>query len=273
MNTKIAVAVGLAAVLAAMFSIPQQAAFAADINVDITPGSSTKTTDAYAPNPVQAKVGDTVIWTNKDSQPHTATSGTASGGADGKFGGEAESFGTIIAPGKTLSHTFAEAGEFPYYCGLHPIMVGTVVVSAGGNGQAGGEFTTTATIDGKNFDVTGKSATVKATAATINPAGKLVKITFDKAGEVELTLPKTMISGINAVMAGDDTVQYEKSETDSTTTLKFTVPSGATEVDVMGTTVVPEFPVVAALILAASMVAIIGYTRFAKTGTGFLGRA
>ena len=38
--------------------------------VSIVPGSSSLTDTAYQPNPVQVSVGDTVTWTNDDSQ-HT----------------------------------------------------------------------------------------------------------------------------------------------------------------------------------------------------------
>jgi tetrahydromethanopterin S-methyltransferase subunit E len=63
------------------------------------------------------------------------------------------------------------------------------------------------------------------------------------------------------------------SENDTSTTIKFTVPEGETEVDIMGTMVIPEFPVVVALILGASIAAIIGYTRFAKSSNmSFFGR-
>src|ERR687896_1068116 len=44
-------------------------------SVSIVPGSSSLTTDAYQPNPVQVSTGATVTWTNDDAQPHTATSG------------------------------------------------------------------------------------------------------------------------------------------------------------------------------------------------------
>jgi len=37
-----------------------------------------------------------------------------------------------MAPGQAFSHTFEEAGEYLYYCGLHPNMVGTVIVQEGG---------------------------------------------------------------------------------------------------------------------------------------------
>jgi plastocyanin len=38
-------------------------------------------------------------------------------------------FNPLLAPGQTFKHTFAEAGEYPYFCVLHPNMVGTVSVS------------------------------------------------------------------------------------------------------------------------------------------------
>jgi plastocyanin len=97
------------------------------VEVSITSGSSSKTDDAYDPNPVQASVGDTVRWTNDDTTPHTVTSGSNSQ-SDGNFD-SSPSLNPLMAPGATFEHTFEEAGEFPYYCALHPNMVGTVSVS------------------------------------------------------------------------------------------------------------------------------------------------
>jgi nitrite reductase (NO-forming) len=95
---------------------------ASTTGVSIVQGSSSLTTDAYSPNPAQVSVGGAVTWTNDDSQPHTATSGE-NATPDMTF----ES--GIMAPAATFSHTFAEAGEYPYFCLLHPNMVGTVIVS------------------------------------------------------------------------------------------------------------------------------------------------
>jgi plastocyanin len=97
------------------------------VAVTITPGSSSKSTDAFSPNPVNAKVGDTVTWTNKDTTPHTVVSGT-NAKPDGKFN-SSPGFKNLIAPGQTFSHKFTEAGKYPYFCQLHPNMVGTVSVS------------------------------------------------------------------------------------------------------------------------------------------------
>jgi plastocyanin len=90
--------------------------------VSIVSGSSSLTTDAYSPNPVQVSTGATVTWTNDDSQPHTATSGENTT-PDGTFDSG------VMAPAATFEHTFTEAGEYPYFCILHPNMVGTVSVS------------------------------------------------------------------------------------------------------------------------------------------------
>jgi nitrite reductase (NO-forming) len=90
--------------------------------VSIAPGSSSLTTDAFQPNPIQVSTGATVTWTNNDSQPHTATSGE-NATPDQTFDSG------ILAPAATFEHTFTEAGEYPYFCLLHPNMVGTVSVS------------------------------------------------------------------------------------------------------------------------------------------------
>src|SRR5215216_2870831 len=90
--------------------------------VSITTGSSSKTTDAFQPNPAQVSVGSKVTWTNDDAQPHTVNSGE-NATPDGTFDSG------ILAPAATFDFTFTEAGEYPYFCLLHPNMVGTVSVS------------------------------------------------------------------------------------------------------------------------------------------------
>jgi plastocyanin len=94
----------------------------ATTSVSIVPGSSALTTNAFSPNPIQVSVGTTVTWTNNDAQPHTVTSGE-NAMPSGLFNSP------IMAPQAIFEHTFTEAGEFPYFCTLHPNMVGTVSVS------------------------------------------------------------------------------------------------------------------------------------------------
>ena len=74
--------------------------------------------NSYSPNPVEVKVGETVAWINDDSGRHTVTSKD-----DGVFDSG------IMGKGQSFSYTFDKAGEYPYYCTLHPNMVGTVMVT------------------------------------------------------------------------------------------------------------------------------------------------
>ena len=98
--------------------------------VSIVEEASEMGDQAYDPNPVKVKVGDTVTWTNDDSQAHTITSGTDS--SDPNMGKEFDSspgLSTLLSTNQKFSHKFDTAGEFPYFCQLHPTMIGKVVVS------------------------------------------------------------------------------------------------------------------------------------------------
>ena len=98
--------------------------------VSIVEEASEMGDQAYDPNPVKVKVGDTVTWTNKDSQAHTVTSGTDSSDPNiGKAFDSSPGLSTLLSTNQKFSHKFDTAGEFPYFCQLHPTMVGKVIVS------------------------------------------------------------------------------------------------------------------------------------------------
>jgi plastocyanin len=99
------------------------------VQATIVSGASTLTDKAYSPNPINVKVGQTVVWTNDDSAFHTVTSGTVGGSDVGKeFDSGLAGPTALTSKGKTFEHKFDAAGEFPYHCTLHPAMVGKVVV-------------------------------------------------------------------------------------------------------------------------------------------------
>jgi plastocyanin len=279
-----ALVAGLVAIFATAMALPVQSAFAANVDVDITAGSSTKTTDAFSPNPVEIAEGDTIIWTNKDSALHTVASGSAAEPTE-EFGYDANGSPVLISPNKTYQFTFSEEGEYPYYCSLHPAMVGTVLVgggnggsNGGGNGDnggnGGGEMEVSeveAEIDGNTFTVISRSESAHALEATIMPDEKMVGVEFEDSGDVELTLPTALISGISAVTtSGGDDVAFQAGTSNAThSTISFTLPEGETYVDITGATVAPEFGVIAALVLAGSLVAAIGFARFRGSSLGF----
>ncbi|HEV8387608.1 MAG TPA: BMP family protein [Nitrososphaera sp.] len=131
--------------------------------------------------------------------------------------------------------------------------------------KATSDIAVTANFGDQAFAITGISSDIKANSATIN-SGVSVQVEFDKAGEVELTLPKSMIDGISMVKAGDAEVPFETiSTSDTASTIKFTVPEGSSSVEISGATVVPEFGWIAVLILGVVLVAVIGLARFKGT--------
>ena len=67
---------------------------------------------------VTVKLGTTVTWTNGDDIPHTVVS------RDGLFKSK------VLDTGNQFSFTFAKAGQFGYFCSIHPHMTGTIVVKA-----------------------------------------------------------------------------------------------------------------------------------------------
>lgn len=109
--------------------IPLSSSASKIVHVSITPGASSKTFTAFDPNPIVIFEGTTVIWTNDDSTIHTVTSGT-SPNPDGQFD-SSPNLNPLMAPGDTFSHTFTVSATLPYFCQLHPNMVGEVAVVHG----------------------------------------------------------------------------------------------------------------------------------------------
>jgi plastocyanin len=68
----------------------------------------------YRPAEVKAKVGDTVVWLNRDVVAHTATVKGA--------------FDVTMEAGKAGRLRLKQSGTFDYYCRFHPNMTGKLDV-------------------------------------------------------------------------------------------------------------------------------------------------
>jgi plastocyanin len=100
------------------------------IQVSIVSGATFLTDTAYYPNPAEVNVDQTVLWTNEDFSFHTVTSGDVSDTISVRlFDSGLAGPGALSSTGKTYEYTFKSAGEYPYYCILHPGMVGKVIVT------------------------------------------------------------------------------------------------------------------------------------------------
>ncbi|RUL72878.1 cupredoxin domain-containing protein [Dyella choica] len=72
---------------------------------------------AFAPKTLVVPAGTRVVWTNRDDEAHVITSA-----------------GALFASSKALDAddtyavTFSKPGTYAYYCSIHPMMVGTIIV-------------------------------------------------------------------------------------------------------------------------------------------------
>ena len=92
----------------------------------ILEGSSVQGSPSYDPATLTVKKGDKITVTNKDTLPHTVTSGT--GPTDPN---SAKQFDTsIIEAGATADIETANINpaEYPFHCTVHPYMTGKLVV-------------------------------------------------------------------------------------------------------------------------------------------------
>jgi plastocyanin len=69
----------------------------------------------FVPRQLTLKVGDSVTWTNHDDIPHTVVSA-------GRFRSK------TLDTDNSFAFTFTAAGDYTYFCSLHPHMTGVIKV-------------------------------------------------------------------------------------------------------------------------------------------------
>lgn len=74
--------------------------------------------DAFSPQILTIVAGQSVTFTNNDDDAHTVTA------SDGTFDSKG------LDTNGVWRHTFSKAGNYRYFCELHPFMQGTIVVKA-----------------------------------------------------------------------------------------------------------------------------------------------
>ena len=95
-------------------------------SLTIPQGASVQGNPSYQPATLTVKKGDTIQVQNKDTTPHTVTSGKTL--EDPNKGKDFDT--SIISPSASaqISTANLKAGEFPFHCDLHPYMTGTLKV-------------------------------------------------------------------------------------------------------------------------------------------------
>ncbi len=254
----------------------------AKVEVSIAVGSSTpgceETNSCYDPYEAIIDVGGEVTWKNTDTAAHTATSGDLTNDPD-NVGTEFDS--SLFGPGKTFSQTFEEAGTFPYFCMVHPWMIGVVTVQAETMEEEEEEMTDEEETYANAMSSDG-SINVEI-ESSIPEAGKemSIHVTFTDADgnaieHVNYDIA-AMQNGLDVISesgmhehAGEGMHVTDALASDSPVDVQVTIlgiglpdeeanwtgPIG----DVVSLQVVPEFGTIAALVLAISIVSIIAVT-------------
>ncbi len=71
----------------------------------------------FSPKTFTVPVGATVTWSNHDNVPHVVTS------ADDQF-----KKSPSLKAGQSFSNIFVTAGNYSYFCSIHPRMTGKIIV-------------------------------------------------------------------------------------------------------------------------------------------------
>lgn len=98
----------------------------ADVTLTILEGSATQGNPAYDPKELSVKKGNIIKVENVDLMPHTVTNGVGPNDPN-----SAKIFDTsLIMGGESgiLQTEEVDAGEYTYYCTVHPYMTGTLKI-------------------------------------------------------------------------------------------------------------------------------------------------
>lgn len=72
---------------------------------------------AFSPNTLTVPKGAHIVWTNRDDEPHTIVS------AAGAFKAS-----QALDTDDSFATTLDKPGDYAYFCGIHPMMTGKIIV-------------------------------------------------------------------------------------------------------------------------------------------------
>jgi predicted secreted protein with PEFG-CTERM motif len=272
-------------VLFAIISIGMTAAPSAfaehsmNATVENAQGSSTPgcEPDCFIPATVTIGVGGMVTFSNNDTAAHTSTAGTPEDGPSGAWDS------SLVMMNSAYTTGALDAGEYPYFCMVHPWMAGLVIVEEESHDEAEAEpvmetpaQTLTAadiTINVADGAKAGEQVAIDVTISGEHVNYDIVathngETILDESGNHEHAGEGSHTTSALSADASDD------NPIDVTVTFQgfgipgeeFTGPIGLTN----SAQAVPEFGAIAAVILAVAIVSIIAVS--AKSRLSFMPR-
>jgi len=210
--------------------------------------------DGSTTGDIQIKIDDTVKWENADTAPHTVTSGTPETGPDDLFDSG------LFSPGQTFQFTFDELGEYPYFCIVHPWMIGNVIVTEGlsvlpkvgsqvddGKTTFDLEYGFNRLLDNPSINVEQKSVTFE-----------LIGNAKSQDHTLYLKIPSALLDGPYVVWVdGGKLADFEHEKQNDMNNLTIPLSEKNKVLTIVGTKVIPEFGVLSMAILAMAVISVI----------------
>lgn len=175
----------------------------------------------YIPSIAKVNVGYTVIFSNTDSTEHTFTAGTPGGGPSGEFDSG------LVKSGKSYQWPTTKVGDQPYFCVIHPWMVGLIIVEGIVELPSSiSVFTDASSYHGKDH--------IKIYGKVTNPSGStIVNLTIVSSNGILVDAAKTSRGdGFSRIVIPEDplwkegtyvvTAQYGPENISATTSFNFT---------------------------------------------------
>jgi len=171
--------------------------------IAILAGAAVQGSPDYDPDAAQVPAGNSIVWNNEDTVPHTSTSGTGP-----QDPASAQLFDTGIINGGEESTPVqiqgaTEGQTIPYYCIVHPYMTAELTITAAGQGGGAGNAQSgnaTAGAGGAAAGGAGPTLTIlEGSAVQGNPDYDPDELTVAAGSDVtvtnEDTVPHTVTSG------------------------------------------------------------------------------
>jgi len=251
-------------ILGALITIPLlEFAYATTYDINMPTGSASPDAPYFwqnektgeATGDIVVSVGDTIVWKNGDQAKHTITSGTVEEGHDGIFGGI-----DFLVPGEFYKFTFTEKGRYPYFCLIHPWMIGVVTVIDGYKivpdvGKDAGDGHTSFNVNYQFSGIISKGI--------INEEQK--SITFEVTSDSKsndhnlmMVLPAELIEGPYVIFVnGERNLKFDYVSDNIVNTIEIKLSEDSKEITIVGTKIVPEFGILYIIVLGIALTSMI----------------
>ncbi len=239
------------------------------------PGCEETPEGCFIPSIATVDVNGKVIFSNKDNAAHTFTSGVM--GEDSS--GVAFDSGLAL-PGSIYEWTPTEVGEYPYYCLVHPWMIGTIIVQEvqaekymhdDESKHDGDMMMVDAIATGMLSD--GTMVAIKTSTPT---AGEMMEISIEFANAEHVNHDIMVMQNGEEVLHDTDAHHHDGMGVHMTSALSSSDPvdititfqgygvddpkTGPIGEEVVFSNVVPEFGTIAMMILAVAIISIVAVT-------------